>query len=254
MALHNSPQSLNTFMGAGPQRRRGFTLVEIMVVSVILVLLAVLLLPAASKLIVRAQDASCAKNLRTVAMAIVQYTSENNGNFFTSVDETVIRNSLFPYFGLDPSVSIPYRRTPMWCPRLDPRNALSPNIGVTGPNYALGNDASDGVNVPPHYWPVKISGVASPSKMWVFTETARMDREGRLTYPLGALSRDYFSAEFTPGQNDNALAFPHDNRKNFAFLDGHVESQNWSDVQARMLPAWSRQFVEFNGYKTTPLE
>lgn len=254
MASKCNTHSLNSFVGAGLRGRRGFTLVEILVVAVILVLLVVLLLPATNKLIARSQDASCVKNLRTVAIAIVQYTSENNGNFFTSVDETVLRNSLFPYFGLDPSVSIPYRRTPMWCPRLDPRNALSPNIGVTGPNYALGNDASDGVNVPPHYWPVKIFGVASPSKMWVFTETARMDRDGRLTYPLGALSRDYLSAEFTPGQNDNALAFPHDNRKNFVFLDGHVEGLNWSDVQARMLPPWSRQFVEFNGYKSTPLE
>src|SRR5690349_6123903 len=61
--------------------RRGFTLVELLVVIGIIAVLISVLLPALAKARSRAQTVACASNLRQIVTACVQYTVEYKGSY-----------------------------------------------------------------------------------------------------------------------------------------------------------------------------
>ncbi len=58
----------------------GFTVVEILVVIAILAILASILLAVFSRVRENARQASCQNNLRQIALAVQQYTQDNNGS------------------------------------------------------------------------------------------------------------------------------------------------------------------------------
>jgi prepilin-type N-terminal cleavage/methylation domain-containing protein/prepilin-type processing-associated H-X9-DG protein len=67
------------FRRVPPAARRGFTLVELLVVIGIIAVLIALLFPALRAARIQAQRAQCASNMRQISMAIIGYTGQHNG-------------------------------------------------------------------------------------------------------------------------------------------------------------------------------
>ena len=85
--------------GRRPTSRRGFTLVELIIVIAILGLLAALLTPGLSKAFEVADQTACASNLRQLAIAVNLYLKDNDGIFFP-IRETRPGGVLW-YFGFE---------------------------------------------------------------------------------------------------------------------------------------------------------
>lgn len=62
-------------------RRAAFTLIEILVVIAIIALLAAILFPVFSRAREKARSATCMSNERQIAMALLQYSQDNNRRF-----------------------------------------------------------------------------------------------------------------------------------------------------------------------------
>jgi prepilin-type N-terminal cleavage/methylation domain-containing protein/prepilin-type processing-associated H-X9-DG protein len=84
-------------------RKRGFTLVELLVAIAIIGVLSALLAPALAKALESADQAGCASNLRQLAAALQLYLKDNDGWFFPLRANRP--DGVLWYFGFEPSSS-----------------------------------------------------------------------------------------------------------------------------------------------------
>jgi len=78
------------------RRRRGFTLVELLVVIGIIALLISILLPALSKARRQAKTVQCQSNMRQVAAALIMYINDNKGHFPPAQAQAQTSNVIYP--------------------------------------------------------------------------------------------------------------------------------------------------------------
>ena len=90
----------------GARRRRGFSLVELLVVLCIVVILLAVLIPVVGKVWRGARQTKCLANLRSVGQALVIYQNENKGWAFP------VKTDAFGVIGLGLNVP-PHERWPM---------------------------------------------------------------------------------------------------------------------------------------------
>jgi len=241
---------------SGLRQVSGFTLVELIVVILVVAIMAALLLPMVAKIRAMGEDAKCTANMRAISAGFHSYVSDNDGTFLPTTDQHDLL--LSPYFGVSDypwsSGNASWRasgaKTPFYCPRLaaQGRAVGNPRLSVIAISYVLGNNATDwssGQPSPHPAWPRRIANVPSPSKMWIYTEGG-LKRNGVLSMVVGALSTGYF---LDPQSSAPTLAWPHDGRQNFLFLDGHVEALTYADYIQRVPGSAIHTGKEFWGFK-----
>jgi prepilin-type N-terminal cleavage/methylation domain-containing protein/prepilin-type processing-associated H-X9-DG protein len=75
------PDIMRSAFPSGVRTRRGFTLVELLVVIGIVAVMVSILLPSLGRAREAANQTKCLSNLRQLGMAFVMYTNENKGKF-----------------------------------------------------------------------------------------------------------------------------------------------------------------------------
>src|ERR671925_2083860 len=90
--------------GGSAMRRRGFTLVELLVVVSIIALLIAILLPSLKKAREQSRQTVCLSNMRNMSTAVWMYTNENNDAFPLTRDRGGFQeggwiNMLIPHAG-----------------------------------------------------------------------------------------------------------------------------------------------------------
>lgn len=239
-------RSLRTLLARpAPRRsgRRAFTLVELLTVVAVLGILAAILLATVGRVRAKARSSVCASNLRQLGLAVQLYTQENRHQLpvaFTTYTEP--DNNwwywLSPYVGgkrmtLDWGniALVSMLDGPYHCPAVVNPDPATPNVTSNAwVSYKMNDQtrtlapASSQSRPPGQRFAstpagVPLSRVARPARTLLIAE-------GRVT--------PRFNTWLAPAENvGSGLWYPHGDRLNAAFVDGHVESFDLATLSAR---------------------
>ncbi len=213
--------------GAGRMKKRGFTLLELLVVLGIIAVLAALIFSSVEKMRKLAQGASCANSLRQLGVATSLYLSDNNRVFF-SYSKTVPEGRLW-YFGLEPhggggaegSRVLDQTKGPLFpyvqqvggiqvCPAFPYQSALwKPKFKGASWGYGF-NTALSGLN---------FSSLEHPARTLIFGDCAQVN-----TFQPPASAKKPMLEEFYMIETSfKTIHFRHGARANILFADGHID-------------------------------
>lgn len=213
--------------------RRGFTLLELLVVVAIIAILAGLLLAALQGGRNGRDSARCAHNLRQLAAANLLCARENDGRYCFAQDKKNnlrwhgerlsaakpfdgTRGSLSPYLGREARVKI--------CPAFE--RMLSGGKSFENGSGGYGYNAVYVGGTPANKWQGELlANVPNPARTVMFTDTAFSKAEGVQEYPFAEPPQWVTPAGELAGALSPSVHFRHSGRANVAWCDGHVTSE-----------------------------
>ena len=225
-------------------KRCGFTLIELLVVIAVISILAALLFPVFAKALEKAQQATCASNLRQLGLAWTQYTQDNDEllpgatdgagganmaggwvfyTVFGSVTPAVFdvtQGSLYPYVR-DRQVYV--------CPDDSEARSTGLSYAVNSCTVARGADAS-GLPQPRSGKPLAAFDAPAATLLLGEEDASSGDHQ------TGSTNDGYLSLYF-----DDAVSVRHTGGSNVEFLDGHV---HWYDFPATAGHPFSRSATD----------
>lgn len=182
------PGGLRT--GSGRRNKRGFTLVELMAVIVIILLLGTFALPAWRKIIDKAQSQACAANLREIGIAI-QLAVQDNSGFYPNIEPDPTQ----PIYGIEDNAQT-------LAQVLEPYNVTAKTLKCPAD---VANNNYFGQKGTSYEWRPLVDGEPAASPKLIF-------RRGMII--RGSPSRIRIVTDF------DAV---HNGRQNGVFADGHVK-------------------------------
>ena len=207
-------------------RRRGFTLIELMVVITIIVVLIALFLPALRQARMQAQRANCMSNIRQVTQAFISYAADHDGQFLSldasnaqvgiasQSDNGLVIVALYPYL----------RNSRVFHCGADPRDA--------GLSY-VPNDILGPLNVvsPVYVRPLPryLSVINAATTFAMIEEYDLQPKTANNPGGFVVMPAPSFVWRDTP-------AVAHGGGACITFLDGHAEFWTWSDPRTLAFP------------------
>ncbi len=213
-------------------RSRGFSLMEILITTGIIVVLAVLIFPNAKGLLNQAHLAKCQSNLRQITVAGLAYVSDNNGSFPVSDENPWKVGGTFPtdtgpddrdlnaYTGYNYKLFICPSDTGKYKPPGGPAWADKPYYETFGTSYFYNAYAGSKKNITAgkEGWGLaykKIAHIKEPSKMVFFGDQDAVRATSGAQYKIVSL--------FWHASTNGPL------RANMSFVDGSMRLVNVVD-------------------------
>ena len=203
------------------RRRRGFTLVELLVVIAVIAILASLLLPALAGAKSRAHTVTCVNNLRQIGIASAMYVDDHEESQLPASQHT----------GKSWVATLaPYAATNIYrCPKDRHPTRLytyALNDFLLKPSDPLAQDFSRAQSVPA---PVETMFVGETLESYTGSDHFHFSPE--------------FGGDYSPTTFSQQIGVRrHDHKANYLFVDFHVETRTWTKAKTE-LQATGSQFV-----------
>lgn len=211
---------------------RGFTLVELLVVIVILGVLATLILPALQTSKEKARRAQCVDNLRQLGLATLLYWDDNDGQTYRYLAGATNGGKVY-WFGwlkagqegtreFDPAAGALY-------PYLQGRGVeICPSLDYSATLYkfkAKGAASSYGYNWYLGKVPISTSRIEHPAETVLLADSAQINDFQDPASPDKPLLEEFYYLDIGDQTDYPNAHFRHQGRANVVMADGHVDME-----------------------------
>lgn len=210
-------------------RRRGFTLVELLVVAAVVGILAGILLPVLARSRVSARQIQCMGNLRQLGLALQMYWDDNNNQAFRYRRFSTNQGDVYWFGWLARGAEGQRQFDPAWgalhpylqgrgveiCPAL-PYALAQFKLKASGAAYGYGYNLL--LSAPPNRPPVHLASIRSLTQIVILADAAQINT----FQPPASLDHPMLEEFYYLSTNEATAHFRHSAKANALGGDGHV--------------------------------